>query len=57
MLILNCEIQGQNFVFINTYAPNTEIEQVEFFEFVYRELIGQEISENVPIIFMFNKLN
>ena len=31
MLILNCEIQGQNFVFINIYAPNTEIEQVEFF--------------------------
>ena len=57
MLILNCEIQGENFVFINTYAPNTEIEQVDFFEFVYRELIGQEISENVPIIFMFNKLN
>ena len=35
MITLHCTIQGEQFVFINTYyAPNNEIDQIEFFSMV-----------------------
>ena len=37
-IILNCVIQGMEFLLINIYAPNYESEQVEFFKSIEQEL-------------------
>ena len=49
-IVLHCLIQGQPFVFINTYVPNTETSQVLFLEKIYKDMVQTLIQESVPII-------
>ena len=46
-VILICEIQGTKFQFINTYAPNTENEQIVFFNDICDVLATMDYNENV----------
>ena len=38
MITLHCTIQGGQFIFINTDAPNNETDQIEFFSMVSKLL-------------------
>ena len=51
MITLHCTIQGEHFVFINTYAPTHEIDQIEFFSMVGKALqdLNLELEEEYCI--------
>ena len=43
-------VQGHKYVLVNTYAPNTEKEQLKFFESVYKDITEMEIESNTSYI-------
>ena len=43
-------VQGHKYVLVNTYAPNTEKEQLKFFESLYKDIIEIKIESNTPYI-------
>ena len=43
-------VQGHKYVLVNTYAPNTEKEQIKFFESVYKDITEMEIESNTSYI-------
>ena len=51
MITLHCTIQGEHFVFINTYASNHEIDQIEFFSMVGKALqdLNLELEEEYNV--------
>jgi exonuclease III len=44
-IIIHCILQGQSFVLVNIYMPNTENEQVEFLKVISQELSKLDDSE------------
>lgn len=50
LIILRIEIQGQDFVLINSYLPNTEKEQVKFLKNVLIKMESTELNDNTAIV-------
>ena len=46
-VILNCEIQGSNYLLINTYMPNIETSQVEFLREINDILSRYDLPESI----------
>ena len=55
MITLHCSIQGEQFVFINTYAPNNETDQIEFFSNVGKVLqdLNLELEEEYTVSYIW----
>ena len=55
-VLLYCSIQGNDFVLVNIYAPNTEHEQVMFFKHVANALrtLNYESTANIVVGGDFN---
>ena len=49
-IIIQCEIQGKEFIFINKYAPNTEPDQVLYFTHLRELFLTLECGENASFV-------
>ena len=49
-VIIYCEIQGMEFCLINLYAPNTETEQIDFYNQIFQEVTCLSCNENVNYV-------
>ena len=49
-IIIQCEIQGKEFTFINTYAPNTELDQVLYFTDLRELFLTLECGDNASFV-------
>ena len=49
-VIIYCEIQGMEFCLINLYAPNTETEQIDFYNQIFQEVTCLSCNENANYV-------